>query len=594
MFNGVPDQFHQFIASRTALTLPFPPSIPLHVSSPTFDPLYSSQNIFQPHFLHQLHHQSSTHDKDEEKEGEERVVLHRSLEIQGVRSIPESMNPWSNDEVLALLRTRSKLESWFPDFTWEHVSRNLAELGFKRSAEKCKEKFEEESRYCNNSSYSKNYSFVSELEALYQGENPQFLTEKMGKPNGEGGEMGLNWEEHSGNETLENPSVENEDVAKKSKTRKRKRYHKFELLKGFCEEIVDKMMVQQEELHNKLLEDVEKRYEERVAREEAWKKQEMDRINKEIDIRAHEQAIACDRQAAIIEFLKKFTSSQFQNQCLLVENDYLLKAPNSSNQLTSHSIIPTQNPNPNCEKYSQNKQESPTLTTIVLDPQNLNSLTTQNNPNEPTSSPIALTPQNPDSSTPAPKTPEVPNSSALPLASKNPNSSTTLSAPQNPNSISNDREDHGKRWPRDEVDSLISLRCNLYNSAEDKEGTKAPLWERISQGMLELGYKRSAKRCKEKWENINKYFRKTKDANKKRSLNSKTCPYFHQLSSLYNQGTLMLPLEGQENHSSSLENCSELPENRLGTSQCDFNEPIVHVDEGERNSVQVPTLDIEF
>ena len=31
--------------------------------------------------------------------------------------------PWSNDEVLALLRIRSTMESWFPDFTWDHVSR---------------------------------------------------------------------------------------------------------------------------------------------------------------------------------------------------------------------------------------------------------------------------------------------------------------------------------------------------------------------------------------------------------------------------------------------------------------------------------------
>lgn len=51
--------------------------------------------------------------------------------------------------------------------------------------------------------------------------------------------------------------------------------------------------------------------------------------------------------------------------------------------------------------------------------------------------------------------------------------------------------------------------------------------------MRRLGYNRNAKRCKEKWENINKYFKKVKESNKKRPEDSKTCPYFHQLDALY-------------------------------------------------------------
>ncbi|RZC86501.1 hypothetical protein C5167_030581 [Papaver somniferum] len=77
---------------------------------------------------------------------------------------------------------------------------------------------------------------------------------------------------------------------------------------GLCEEIVNKIMNQQEELHKKLLQDMERKEEERVTREEIWKKKEMDRVSKEIEMRAKEQAIACDRETTIIEFLKKFTS----------------------------------------------------------------------------------------------------------------------------------------------------------------------------------------------------------------------------------------------------------------------------------------------
>lgn len=53
-----------------------------------------------------------------------------------------------------------------------------------------------------------------------------------------------------------------------------------------------------------------------------------------------------------------------------------------------------------------------------------------------------------------------------------------------------------------------------------------------------MGYKRSAKRCKEKWENINKYFKKVKESNKKRPEDAKTCPYFHQLDALYRKKLL--------------------------------------------------------
>lgn len=88
------------------------------------------------------------------------------------------------------------------------------------------------------------------------------------------------------------------------------------------------------------------------------------------------------------------------------------------------------------------------------------------------------------------------------------------------------------RWPKAEVHALIQLRSELDSRYQDN-GAKGPLWEEISCGMQRLGYSRSAKRCKEKWENINKYFRKVKESNKKRPEDAKTCPYFHQLDALY-------------------------------------------------------------
>ena len=90
------------------------------------------------------------------------------------------------------------------------------------------------------------------------------------------------------------------------------------------------------------------------------------------------------------------------------------------------------------------------------------------------------------------------------------------------------------RWPKGEVEALIRLRTEMEMKYQEN-GPKGLLWEEISSAMRGLGYNRSSKRCKEKWENINKYFKKVKYSNKKRPEDSKTCPYFHQLDALYRE-----------------------------------------------------------
>ncbi|XWS58327.1 hypothetical protein CRYUN_Cryun08bG0024400 [Craigia yunnanensis] len=629
MFDGLPDQFQQFIASSAAartttlpLPLSFPPLYNLASSNgfTSLDPLFTSNSHHyqvssqleqqqQPHFLHPLHHQHQPSQKNEEKE-ENTSLVGMNMEIERERSMSEPIDnhhPWSSDEVLTLLRIRSSMENWFPEFTWEHVSRKLAELGFKRSAEKCKEKFEEESRYFNGINCSKNYRIYSELEELCQGENPppyhhhsQLVVaagknKNVEKPREDEDNMGQKLEDDSrnideyrtsaGNNASDQDNekvVENKANNNKGSNKNRKKQKKFEMLKGFCEDIVNTLMTQQEEMHNKLLEDMVKRDEEKVAREEAWKKQELDRIDQELELRAKEQAVVGDRQATIIKFFSKFSSTgSSKKQCYGRSNiEDLVKVPNehSNPPSNSSSLVPAvQNPNPIVNNQNKVDQVSKTTSsTMILRHQNSGSCPTRNNQIKPTSMAENQAPQNPN--------PKTPTSSAQALAPQNPSSINAQSNPLPPaspftvnkapqNLTSNDKEGLGKRWPTDEVLALINLRCSLYNNGDhDKEGAaiKAPLWERISQGMLELGYKRSAKRCKEKWENINKYFKKTKDVIKKRSLDSRTCPYFHQLSTLYNQGTLIAPSEGPENRSvlpkMLPENHSDLPETGMDSS----------------------------
>lgn len=100
-----------------------------------------------------------------------------------------------------------------------------------------------------------------------------------------------------------------------------------------------------------------------------------------------------------------------------------------------------------------------------------------------------------------------------------------------------------KRWPEDEVQALITLRTSLEHKFRIT-GSKGSIWEEISVGMCNMGYNRTAKKCKEKWENINKYFRRSMmGSGKNRSANSKTRPYFHDLDLLY-KNSLVNPENG--------------------------------------------------
>lgn len=472
--------------------------------------------------------------------------------------------------------------------------RKLAEVGFKRDAEKCKEKFEEESsKYFNNISYSKSYGPLSELDEVCNGENPHLAVEKnqrTEKHSEEDDNMVQNTEEDSRNETEGNFPLEDSKklIENPTKDKKRKRHQKFEIFKSFCEDVVNKFMAQQEEMHNKLIEDMVRREAEFIAREEARKKEEMERLNKELEIMAHQQAVAGDRQATITEYLKKLSEASEKQQCFVVrsnEDQPLSQVPNTSILSSSSSLAQNPSLSPQIDNQNINNLEAPTSSAGILDhagsssplvPQILASA-------NPSSSHQEQNHQNPKSSSDD--------------QNRNPTTPTSFSIKKSSQiAKSNDKDETGKRWPKDEVLALINLRCNLNNTNhEEKEGTsRLPIWERISQGMLELGYKRSAKRCKEKWENINKYFRKTRDVNKKRSVDSRTCPYFHHLSSLYDSGKLAATSEEQENSSTLPENSPGLPENSLSSSQGWLSESTKHGAAGEKNAVHQVSAGFDF
>ncbi|KAL9679198.1 hypothetical protein QQ045_017054 [Rhodiola kirilowii] len=88
------------------------------------------------------------------------------------------------------------------------------------------------------------------------------------------------------------------------------------------------------------------------------------------------------------------------------------------------------------------------------------------------------------------------------------------------------------RWPREETMILLQIRSRLHSNF--KQAThKGPLWDEVSRIMYEEhGYQRSGKKCREKFENLYKYYKKTKEA-KSSKHDGKHYRFFRQLEALY-------------------------------------------------------------
>ncbi|XP_073221733.1 trihelix transcription factor PTL [Cicer arietinum] len=105
------------------------------------------------------------------------------------------------------------------------------------------------------------------------------------------------------------------------------------------------------------------------------------------------------------------------------------------------------------------------------------------------------------------------------------------------------------RWPRQETLTLLDIRSRL-DSKFKEANQKGPLWDQISRIMYEEhGYQRNGKKCREKFENLYKYYKKTKEGRAGRQ-DGKHYRFFRQLEALYGTENI--------NNNPSL---SSLPEN---------------------------------
>ncbi|KAL0701985.1 hypothetical protein Bca4012_058107 [Brassica carinata] len=426
-------------------------------------------------------------------------------------------NRWPRQETVALLKIRSDMGIAFRDASvkgplWEEVSRKMGELGYIRNAKKCKEKFENVYKYHKRTkegrtgkSEGKTYRFFDQLEALethhqqqQQQQQPQTQTQPPLRPHNNNNNNNSSMfstpppvttimPPTTNITTPSFPNISGDFLSDDNSTSSSSSYStssdvdiggggrkkkRKRKWKEFFERLMKQVVDKQEELQRQFLEAVEKREHERMVREESWRAQEIARVNREHDILAQERSMSAAKDAAVMAFLQKFSEKP---------NPHHQAQPNAQPQQPQ-----TQPARPQTQVNNNNNQQQQ-----------------------------------------MPQTPQPPLPQPIDTA-KTDNGDQNMTTPVSASAVSS------SRWPKVEIEALIKLRTNL-DSKYLENGPKGPLWEEISAGMRRLGFNRNSKRCKEKWENINKYFKKVKESNKKRPQDSKTCPYFHQLDALYRE-----------------------------------------------------------
>ncbi|CAL4920377.1 unnamed protein product [Urochloa decumbens] len=459
-------------------------------------------------------------------------------------------NRWPRQETLALLKIRSEMDAAFREAAlkgplWDQVSRRLEAMGYKRSAKKCREKFENVDKYYKRTKDGragrgdgKTYRFFSELEALHGGASsasspapapslaptpvamapPAITVQSSMAPaaimHGEHQPPARVASVVSGSGTMMTPAGDlmmsfssgsddddGEDTTEDTGG-KRKRHDGggggSSKMMRFLEGLMRQVMERQEEMQQRFMEAMERREQERMIREEAWRRQEVARLAREQDALAQERAMAASRDAAVVSFIQRVTGQAIP------------MPPASPGISPPPAFMAPPTPVASAAPSSIQPQAPP--------------------------SQIQMSPKPQQHTMPAKTTAVQPQQHEAP-AVEQPHHQSRGQGQDMAAAAGSAAAGHGgapspSRWPKAEVHALIQLRTELEARYQDS-GPKGPLWEDISAGMRRLGYSRSAKRCKEKWENINKYFKKVKESNKKRPEDSKTCPYYHQLEALY-------------------------------------------------------------
>ncbi|XP_038990749.1 trihelix transcription factor PTL-like isoform X2 [Hibiscus syriacus] len=244
---------------------------------------------------------------------------------------------WPRQETLTLLEIRSRLDPKFKEANqkgplWDEVSRiMLKEHGYQRSGRKCREKFENLYKYYKNTKEGKagrqdgkHYRFFRQLEALYGGNicNNNGVSGQEAhlvgnachfrgiQPNQEiyhSQKLCDNILSLSTSSKFDSSSSDNNEL---STTKKRGCRRWKAKIKEFIDSQIGMLMERQEAWLAKLTKMLEQNEEERVLREEQWRKEEASRIDREHKFWAKERSWIEARDAALMEALQNLTAKQ--------------------------------------------------------------------------------------------------------------------------------------------------------------------------------------------------------------------------------------------------------------------------------------------
>ncbi|KAM7531629.1 hypothetical protein LguiB_035039 [Lonicera macranthoides] len=261
---------------------------------------------------------------------------------------------WPRQETLTLLEIRSRLDSKFKEANqkgplWDEVSRIMSEEhGYQRSGKKCREKFENLYKYYKKTKEGKagrqdgkHYRFFRQLEALYGetsnatynneasnllGTNfpyninsiPNKITQNPNQHPFQTPRLcdSLSLSNSSGFNTSSSEDSDNDGTAlvmeNDSSIKKRKKRNWKAKIRDFIDGQMRKLMEKQEVWLEKMMKTIECKEQERINREEEWRKQESARIDREHTFWANERAWIEARDASLMEALHKLTGKEFK------------------------------------------------------------------------------------------------------------------------------------------------------------------------------------------------------------------------------------------------------------------------------------------
>ncbi|XP_072999271.1 trihelix transcription factor PTL-like [Typha latifolia] len=235
---------------------------------------------------------------------------------------------WPRQETLTLLEVRSRLDSKFREAAqkaplWDEVSRIMAEEhGYQRSGKKCREKLDNLYKYYKKTKEGKagrhdgkHYRFFKQLDALYGGNTntitvdtkPSSNTTKTSSPQAtqEASQPPVIQESISlSNSTESDTSTEYEEEGDRKRSRKSWKLK----IKELIDVQIKRFLEVQEAWLGKMLTSLEQMEQERVSKEEAWRRQETERFEVEQRQWASERAWVEARDTAILETLERISS----------------------------------------------------------------------------------------------------------------------------------------------------------------------------------------------------------------------------------------------------------------------------------------------